>query len=230
LLLVLIDVFAPLLLLFSLFNGFLILIITKVLNANRDSWEKNFPQWVGKCFFFLCDHVNSNIFPDEQVPFLLNFKKGLVKFFLFFVCVLQLNATLAAFRKYVLLECKDAVIGFRYFVSFRAVRDSLLHDEEMYSMYMFFFLSVPFLFFHSRVIINCCFPLGDLKKHIGKEDVKVAVRALTFNCEPWQLKLLEDKPFILHLLSIADTSNTIWDFFLRLAQHPGTIIENERNN
>jgi hypothetical protein len=59
-----------------------------------------------------------------------------------------------------------------------------------------------------------------LKKRVNNERTISAFLRLSFGFDEWQLKLLEDKPFIMELLALPE-SDSVWLLFILLAQHPG---------
>jgi hypothetical protein len=58
---------------------------------------------------------------------------------------------------------------------------------------------------------------------VNNESTILAFRNLILGFDDWQLKLLEDKPFILKLLDLPE-DDAVWILFSRLAQHPGMTL------
>jgi hypothetical protein len=61
----------------------------------------------------------------------------------------------------------------------------------------------------------------NLKKEVNNQYTVLVFRNLTFGCDDWQLKLIEDKPFIRELMDLSESNGDVWPLFTVLAQHPG---------
>jgi hypothetical protein len=106
----------------------------------------------------------------------------------------QMRTLIHSFRNYIVHRGYGAMHGLHVIAAFASAQPILVLEDELFHV---------------------------IKKEVTRTNFRVFFANLASGgFEPGQKKIIDDKEFILQLLSLTETVESVWDLFANIAQHP----------